>query len=252
MLHGNPTWSFYYRELVKALRPTHRVIVPDHMGCGYSDKPQDYDYRLETHVGNLRRLIDHLALDRYSMVVHDWGGPIGFGATVPNPERLDRLVILNTTCTLDAKYPLRIRMCKIPGFGAFIIRGLSYFAAGATYMACKQSHMANGVRAGYTRPYDSWANRIANQRFVQDIPDGPGHPTWDYGQGVMAQLAKLADKPIQIHWGMRDFCFTPAFLAAFRTRFPSADVHEYPDAGHYVLEDESAAIRDSVVAFLKA
>jgi haloalkane dehalogenase len=186
------------------------------------------------------------------MVVHDWGGPIGFGATVDKPERLGKLVILNTTCQLDAHYPLRIRMCKIPGFGAFIIRGLSYFAAGATYMACKQSHMQNGVRAGYTRPYDSWAHRIANQRFVQDIPDGPGHPTWDYGQRVMAKLDAFADKPIQIHWGMKDFCFTPAFLADFRRRFPHADVHEYPTAGHYVLEDAADPIRDSVTKFFQA
>ena len=92
MLHGNPTWSFYYRNLVKGLRSQYRCVVPDHIGCGLSDKPQEYNYTLSQHIDNLAALVDHLNLDHLTLVMHDWGGSIGMGLAVRAPEKIKRLI----------------------------------------------------------------------------------------------------------------------------------------------------------------
>jgi haloalkane dehalogenase len=253
LLHGNPTWSFYYRELVLALRDRFRVIVPDHLGCGLSDKPQDYPYRLANHIANLQRLIAHLKLDRYTLICHDWGGPIGFGAAVTHPERIERLVVFNTTCLVTDHYPRRILVCQWPLLGPLAIRGLNFFARGATRMAvCHRDRMTPAVKAGYLRPYDSYANRIANLRFVQDIPLRPSHPSWATAKSVEERLPLLAGKPMLICWGQRDFCFDDYFLDHWRRAFPHAQVHVFPDAGHYVVEDAADRIIPLLRDFLAA
>lgn len=249
LLHGNPTWSFFYRDLIKALSANHRVIALDHLGCGLSDKPLTYDYCLRRHVDNTVAVLDHLGLTKFHLVCHDWGGPIGLGAVVRRPARLNRLVLLNTTMELGRPYPWRIRLCHLPLLGAWLIRGLSYFALGATYMATVKG-MAPEVRKGFIKPYDSWEHRVANLRFVQDIPVNPSHRTWAVGEEILSQASKIKDRPVMLCWGMKDFCFTPAFLAGCKALFPQAEVHEFPQAGHYVLEDAGAEIIPLVQQFL--
>ena len=123
MLHGNPTWSFYYRALIAAFSPTHRVIAPDHVGCGLSDKPQAYSYTLAQHINNLEALLDALELERLTLFLHDWGGPIGMGYALRHPERVKRFVVFNTAAFPVSRIPLRINVCKLPGFGALAVRG---------------------------------------------------------------------------------------------------------------------------------
>ena len=249
MLHGNPTWSFFYRRLIAALRDTHRVIVPDHLGCGLSDKPQDYPYRLANHIENLRRLLEHLGVESYDLVVHDWGGAIGLGHAVKRPAGVRRLVLLNTAAFLSPHIPWRIGVCKLPLVGDVAIRGLNGFAAGATVMAVERP-LDPQVRAGYLLPYRSWHDRVANLRFVQDIPLRPSHPTWATVDAIDRQLGRLRDTPTLILWGGRDWCFDDHFLAGWMQRLPDARVVRYDDAGHYVLEDAHAAIAPEVVRFL--
>lgn len=238
LVHGNPTWSFYFRDLIKGLRDGYRVIALDLIGCGLSDKPQDYPYTLETHVRNFSRLMDQLNLDRVALGVHDWGGPIGFGWATRNPERVERLFVFNTAAFLGGKMPLRIKVCGWPVLGDFLVRGLNGFCRAAVHMACQnKSRMTPEVAAGYLRPYDSWANRVAIHRFVKDIPFTPRVPSYAMFQELESKLPLLRDKPMTILWGMKDFCFTPAFLAQWAQRFPEARVHRFEDAGHYVVED---------------
>jgi haloalkane dehalogenase len=237
MLHGNPTWSFYYRRLILALRASHRVIVPDHLGCGLSDKPQQYPYRLENHIENLVQLVRHLGIDRCDLVVHDWGGAIGLGAAVRRAFELRRLVLFNTAAFLSPRIPWRIGVCKIPGLGALAIRGLNGFARGATLMAVERP-LDPQVRAGYLL------------RFVQDIPLRPSHPTWATVDAIDQGLARFRNTPTLILWGGRDWCFNDYFLADWRQRLPDARVVRYDDAGHYVLEDAHAAIVPELARFL--
>lgn len=238
LVHGNPTWSFYFRELIKGLRDRYRVIALDHIGCGLSDKPQRYPYTLARHIDNLGRLIDHLGLESLTLGGHDWGGAIAFGWAVRNPQRIRRLIVFNTAAFLGGPMPFRIRVCRWPILGDLLVRGLNGFSLAAVHMACKdRSRMTPQVARGYLLPYDSWANRVGVMCFVRDIPVSPRVPSHAVLREVEAGLPTLADKPMIVFWGGRDFCFNDTFLDEWRKRFPRAEVHRFADAGHYVVED---------------
>jgi cis-3-alkyl-4-acyloxetan-2-one decarboxylase len=248
-VHGNPTWSFYWRHLVKAFSDRYRVIVPDHIGCGMSDKPQDWPYRLEGHVGNLCRLVGHLGLERLCLAVHDWGGAIGMGFAVRNPEIPRGFLITNTAAFRSKEIPLSIASCRIPLFGAMAVRGFNAFAGAATWRATSKG-LSSSARAGLLWPYDSWENRIATLRFVEDIPLEPGHPSYGTLLGVEEGLAAFSGHPMLICWGDQDFCFTPSFRAEWERRFPRAEVHAWQDVGHYVMEDAPERIEERFSGWL--
>ncbi len=252
MLHGNPTWSFMYRHLLQGLAPTHRAIALDHLGCGLSDKPQNQACRLTDHISHLETLLnEHLGLKRLSLVVHDWGGAIGMGYAVRHPERIERIVLLNTASFLLGRCPWRIRLCKIPGFGALALQGFNAFARAAVTLAVGKDHTLDAkARAGLLHPYDSWRHRVGILRFVQDIPLTSCHPTWDAVATIQKSLHLLADKPMLICWGGQDFCFDDRYLAVWQRYFPRAAVHRFDDAGHYVLEDAHDRIVPLVKSFL--
>ncbi len=254
-VHGNPTWSFYYRDLVRGLSDEHRVVVPDHVGCGLSDAPSDkaYDYTLARRIDDLESLLDHLGLDLVDLVVHDWGGAIGMGWAARHSERVRRLVILNTAAfhlPSDKKMPWQLSLVRDTGVGAVMVRGLNAFARGATHLACTRRSLSKAVRDAYCAPYDSWQRRIATLRFVQDIPLEPTDPAYDTISRTTAALPLFEDRPILICWGLRDFVFDHHFLAQWRTIYPSAEVHEYPDCGHYILEDAGEEIVPLIKHFL--
>ncbi len=252
MVHGNPTWSFYWRNLVAAFRGNYRTVVPDHIGCGLSDKPQDYPYTLGRHVANLVQLVQRLDLTRVTLLCHDWGGAIGLGAALAVPERFSRFVLFNTAGFPPPFIPLRIRACRTPVLGRLAVRGLNAFARAALWMATeKPRRMTPEIKAGLLAPYDSWAHRVAIHRFVCDIPMTRRHPTWQTLAEIESGLPSLEASPIQLIWGMKDWCFTPACLERFLGVFPSAEVHRLQDAGHYVLEDAHEEIVPLVGRFLE-
>jgi haloalkane dehalogenase len=252
MCHGNPTWSFYYRTLIPALSETYRVIVPDHVGCGLSDKPQDYTYTLEQHIKNLEALLAHLDLPSMTLVLHDWGGGIGMGYATRHPETVRRFVIFNTSAFYMPAIPWVLKLARSPVVGAFLLRGLNAFAGLAVRLAMvHRERMTGEVRAGYLAPYDTWHNRIAIYRFVQDIPVTEAHPTRATVDAIDAELTCFQDHPMLIIWGAQDFVFTvESFLAGWRQRFPHAEVHVLEDAGHYVVEDAHERIVPLMTSFL--
>jgi pimeloyl-ACP methyl ester carboxylesterase len=237
-VHGNPTWSFYYRRLIQKFRGEQRVIAPDHIGCGLSDKPQDWSYRLADHIDNLERLVLELDLRDITLVVHDWGGAIGCGVATRHPERFARILVMNTAAFPGGRIPTRIRACRTPILGELAVRGLNGFARAAIEMAVENaSVMTPEVRKGYLAPYDTWANRIAVQRFVEDIPLSADHPSYETLQAIDSDLRKLRGLPVAIVWGEQDWCFTPKFREQWERRFPMAQQLTFEDAGHYVLEE---------------
>ena len=252
MLHGNPTWSFYYRNVIEALKGEHRCLVPDHMGCGLSDKPQDYTYTLKQHIENARSLVDRLEVKELDLVLHDWGGAIGMGLAMQIPERIRRIVVLNTAAFLSPRIPFRIDICRTPVLGDIAIRGLNAFARAALFMAvAHREKLTPDIKNGLLLPYDSWEHRIAILRFVQDIPMTPLHPTWKLMQEIEAALPQFKSRKMLICWGMKDWCFDTSFLKTWREKFPEAEVSEYADAGHYVLEDAWEQIAPKIAAFLR-
>ena len=252
MLHGIPTWSFYYRNLIRGMRNQFRCVVPDHMGCGLSDKPQDYNYTLSQHIDNLAALVDHLNLDNLTLVMHDWGGSIGMGFAVRKPEKIKRLIIFNTAAFISDRIPFSINLCRNSVIGPLAILKFNLFAKMAASWASKQSgRMVGRVRKGYLAPYNSPENRIANLRFVQDIPMSPDIPSYPVVEHIESQLGYFRDRPVLIIWGMQDFCFNDYFLDRWKKYFPKAEVHEVEQAGHYVVEDADETIIPWMIEFLK-
>lgn len=250
MLHGNPTWSYHFRDLVKELSPRLRCVAPDHVGMGLSEKPQGYDYTLETRISDIEALVAALGLKRVHLVVHDWGGAIGMGFAVRHPAQVGRIVIMNTAAFPAPWIPARIAICRTPILGEWIVRGLNGFAGPAVRMAMHARRLTPDERRAYLFPYDSWANRVAVHRFVRDIPMEPGHPSRATLEAVARGLPGLAKVPKIILWGGRDFCFDDRFLGRWRELYPGADAERFPEAGHYVLEDAGIAVRRRIADFL--
>lgn len=246
-VHGNPTWSFAFRKFVSGLSGQYRCIAVDHIGCGLSDKPLEYEYRLAKHIDNLCELIDHLDLDRITLVAHDWGGAIGMGAAVRMSARFSKIALMNTAAFPSDLIPKRIAVCRIPFLGTLGVRGLNGFARGAISQAvANKKCWTKSAKAGYLAPYDSWNHRIAVHRFVQDIPMKPAHPSFETLQDIADRLELFDDSPVKLIWGMQDWCFHPGFLRRFQEIWPHAETVELENAGHYLFEDEPERSVDEV------
>lgn len=255
MVHGNPTWSFYYRNLIVAFRDRYRVVVPDHLGCGLSDKPNEaeYSFRLEQRINDLLHLIRELDLRRITLIAHDWGGAIGLGAAVREPNRFKRLVLMNTAGFFSPTCPLRIRLGMIPFLGRFAIQGMNLFCRAALKMApSNPKNLSREVKAGLLAPYNNWHNRTAVYKFVKDIPLSDKHPSFQTLAEIEAGLAQFRNQPVALIWGMQDWCFTPEFLKRFLQYFPESDVHRLEGAGHYLLEDAPEEVISAIEQFLVA
>lgn len=236
-VHGNPTWSFHWRRLVEALRGAYRCVAVDHVGCGLSAKPQAA-YSLDDRVGDLCALMGRLDLHNVTLVAQDWGGAIGLGAMLRQPERFERIVLFNTGAFTPRYIPWRIRACRVPVIGRLAVQGANLFSRAALRMTlARRQRLEPALEAGYLAPYDSWANRRAVYEFVRDIPGGLGHPTWDTLAEIERQLPALADQPALLIWGMRDWCFRPDCLERFIAAWPQAEVYRLADVGHWAVED---------------
>jgi haloalkane dehalogenase len=254
MVHGNPTWSFYFRRLAADLRQDHRVIVPDHIGCGLSDKPKfsDYPYTLDRRVADFGQLLKTLVPEgKITLILHDWGGMIGMAWAVRNPERVAKIVLLNTAAfrlPATKTFPWQLWLCRTP-LGPLLVQKFNLFCLGTVHL-CTEKPLPAEIKKAYLAPYQSWDERIAVLRFVQDIPLRSSDPSWDTIVEVEKGLSQFQDTPIQIFWGEKDFVFDRHFLAEWQRRLPHASVYLFPNAGHLVLEDEHAIIIPHVRKFL--
>ncbi len=247
-LHGNPSWSFYYRGLIAALTPRYRVIAFDHLGCGFSSRPRNFGYRLADHLRIVDEFTRELALSSLHLLVHDWGGPIGLGWAVRHPERIRSLVISNSAVFMEDQVARRIRLLTLPLLGEFLIRRCNVFARAALTMASAKG-LSIQQQKGLLLPYQTYEQRLGIARFVQDIPLSPDHPTAPLLKEIAACLPRLRC-PILLAWGMRDFCFHPGFLARWTKIFPRAEVQPFAEAGHYLLEDEPQRAPAAIANFL--
>jgi len=257
LVHGNPTWSFYYRSLMAALPPLGlRAIAADHIGMGRSDKPSadDYPHTLSRRVSDLGAFIDGLALtEPLSLVVHDWGGAIALAWAVDNVERIDKLVVLNTGAfplPPDKTLPWTLRAARLPVLGDWAVTRLNAFNLGALALGSGRRWLPAEARAGLLAPYDCPQHRVAVSRFVQDIPLRPSDAAYPVLARVEQRLHLLRNTPTLVCWGMRDPVFDEVVLDHLLSFLPQADVHRFADAGHYVLEDAADRIVPLAVRFL--
>ncbi|OQB96035.1 MAG: Haloalkane dehalogenase [Verrucomicrobia bacterium ADurb.Bin122] len=249
-LHGNPSWSFLYRDIIKTLSPKIRCIAPDHIGMGLSDKPADYPYNLAARITDIEGLVNHLGLWKVHLVVHDWGGAIGSGWAVRRPERVGRIVIFNTGAFRSPHIPLRIALCRTPVLGTFIVRALNGFAGPAVWMSMNNRKLTRDERRGFLFPYNSWGNRVAVNAFVKDIPMEDDHPSYKTLAEVELGLKELHPKPVRLIWGGADFCFDMRFFMRWQKIFPHAQHYYMPEAGHYVIDDSAPTATRLTTEFL--
>ena len=256
MLHGNPTWSFLYRRFVRSLRQSHRVIVPDHTGCGFSDTPPEdvYDYTLSSRVADLEALLDHLALKGpLTLFLHDWGGLIGMSYAARHPGRISRLVVFNTAGFLvpaGKRLAWILRFARNSRLAAWMTLKLNAFARVAMRVGCRVRPMPADVRRAYISACDVSERRWVTLRFIQDIPLSEADPAYATVLEAQNGLGNFRRIPVLICWGEKDPVFDRDFLSEWMRRFPQAEVHRFPKAGHYVTEDAFEEIIPVVKRFL--
>lgn len=243
MVHGNPTWSFYFRALIKNFSTHYRVIVPDHIGCGLSQKPEEtqYGFRLQDRVQDLTTLMNHLKLDqKVTLILHDWGGMIGLAWAMDHACQVGRIIIMNTAGFFppNAKaIPWRLRFIRSGGrIMERAVLKLNLFARAAIYMAPRK-RLPPHIKAGLLAPYDTPRNRLATLKFVLDIPLQRTDPSGEIVARVEENLHRICQGAVLILWGAHDFVFDNDYFNMWRQRLPHAEAHFFRDAGHYLVED---------------
>ena len=251
LLHGNPTWCFYFRNLIAELKKDFRVIAPDYIGCGLSDRPQAMAFRAADRIEQIQTFVDRLQLGKFSLVMHDWGGSIGTGLAVNNPDRIERLVYLNTTLTETESLPTVIKLAAHRWVGKFLTKYSKFFVNVTTSWGVINK-LPRELRQAYAYPYRTKKNRSAIWDFVQDIPFSHQHPTYFQMLDLAKKIPLLAHVPVQVIWGIKDICFHRDMLNNVLAHFPHAKVLEIPQASHLVLEDAQEQCCRKIDEFLKA
>jgi pimeloyl-ACP methyl ester carboxylesterase len=241
MLHGNPTWAYLYRHFIRALAGAgYRAIAHDQLGFGRSDKPiREREYSVQRHASHFAALAEELALDGVTLVVQDWGGPIGLSWAVDNPARVRRLVLLNTWpggATADyPRAPGPFKLLRAPLTGDLLVKGAHLFVR-VFLLKGGTRPLDENARQAYLAPHPSWQSRAGVLAYPRLIPWDEHNPTRPLGRHNEEGLGKLADKPVLILWPTKDRGFKHRQLADWRERFPQAEIHEI-EAGHYIQED---------------
>lgn len=256
LLHGNPTWSYLYRRFVQAVADAgFRAVAHDELGFGRSDKPhREPEYSIQRHARHFSALMDELALDGVTLVLQDWGGPIGLNWAVRNPDRVERLVLFNTwpggaTSDYPNGAPGPFKLIRARGTGDLLVKGLHVFVRLFLFKGGTRP-LDENARAAYLAPHPSWASRAGVLAYPRLIPWDAGNPTWEVGRENEDGLPRLAGNPVLICWPTKDRGFKEKELARWRERFPQAEVHEI-EAGHYIQEDAHEQVMPLVLDFLR-
>ena len=247
MVHGNPTWSFVYRTLIQRLSGQFRCISPDHLGFGQSDKPYAWSYLPRDHAANLTLLLDSLDLEGITLVVQDWGGPIGLSYAIEHPERVKRLVILNTWMwsVRDQFYYQAFSGMMGGPIGRPLCRHFNLFTRAVVPMAYgNRAKLTKEIHRHYYAPHPTGESRKGTWVFPRQIIGSS-----DWLADLWSRRDRIASKPALIAWGMKDIAFREQELQRWITLFPDAPVTRFPGAGHYVQDEEGDAIAPLIANF---
>jgi pimeloyl-ACP methyl ester carboxylesterase len=250
MLHGNPTWSYMYRRPIELLTARgHRCVAFDHMGFGRSDKPAEpRRYVLANHVSNAIALIDELDLRDVTLVMHDWGGPIGLGAVLERRERFRALVAMNTWAwELPSFLPGFLRQFRADGLGEILaLAGNLSVESIPGGMVRRDPHPQ--MMDAYRAPFPDYWSRLGTLAFIRDVPLTENDPSAALMGQIHESLADL-DLPLQLVWGMRDRVFVPVFIEEWLELFPDSPTVEL-EAGHYIVEDRPDEVAEAIDGFV--
>ena len=263
-LHGEPTWGYLFRHLVEALKGTHRVVVPDHMGFGKSATPQDRTYWLQDHVANLERFVLALDLRGITLVMHDFGGPVGMGLAARHPDRIRRIISTNGPVSFGQASAIErlTANAQVSPWFQWIMKaeseGRLENVLGELGFNMLSALKLNGFE-NHAVINDTWLRAYA-AHFVNPA-DAAGAIGWAKGGAIKAHSFEMPDdiakrkiqsRPALAIWGMADRTLhAEHFLPLFSELFPQAPVHKLTGVGHYCLEDAPEEIATHVTAFLR-
>jgi haloalkane dehalogenase len=243
LLHGHPTWSFFFRNLILRLRRDFRCLAIDHIGYGLSDKPKNYKYEIKTHIDNAIQFAELMRFKKFHIVAHDFGVAVALALAERWPERISSMCLLNSAVFVLNRMPGIILFFKFPLFTFFLSRMTNLFTWVCMHLGIA-SVLPSEVFAGYRWPYGSFANRVAIQAGIDDIPWLADHRSLDTLEPICEKAFILCNKKIKFFWADDDFRYNFNVLRAWGNVLPNALYKRYPGAGHYLLEDSSEAISD--------
>ena len=243
LFHACPQWSFSYRRLIETLSQKYRVIVPDLPGFGLSDKPEDFDYMLNSYIFLLEEFIQNLALTRINIVGHGWGGTIAMGYAVLHPNMISSLVMMNSIAFSHYTIPLRLAVCRMPFIGAFLTVYLKAMESGGNKLSAE-------VKRAYKIPLEGKEGKYPLLRFVESIPSVPEAEAVQAILAIEAGLWMFRTKPVRIIWAMKDWLYNKNALHLWHKYIPNAEIHTLADAGRYIQEDAPEELESLITEFL--
>ena len=249
-VHGTPTHAYEYRHVIAALSATHRCVALDHLGFGKSDRPADFGYSPEAHADTLRQFVDALKLDRFTLVVHDFGGPIGLPLALANHSRVERLVMLNTWAWPIDDDPKMARGAKFIGgaVGRFLYRYAN--ASLRLIMPSAYGDKRKLTKAIHRQYLDVFRDRPARVLVLHALAKALLASRAHY-QSLLDRIDQLRRLPVLIVWGMKDSAFQPYQLERWQRLLPEAVVVKIEGAGHWPHEEEPEQVIAAIKAFLK-
>jgi haloalkane dehalogenase len=247
-VHGTPSWSFEFRNAIKILSKNFRCIAADHIGFGLSDKPSEYDYSAQNHSATLGKFIDHLQITNFNLLVHDFGGPIGLNYAVEHPEKINKLIILNTWCKSISAEPEFKKMKAILGSPLlpFLYKQFNFspkYILPAAYG--ERSRLTKEIHQQFLRPFSKPSERNGTVAFAKSLLKDQ-----DWFESIWNKLDRISTKPVLLMWGMKDQFITEKYLIGFEEKFINNVVVRYEDVGHFVLEEKSMVAAVEIERFL--
>ncbi len=255
MLHGDPTWGYLYRNFIPPLAQHYRCIVPDQIGMGKSAIPQDRSlYRLEQHRANLEALLIHLDVHDITLVLHDWGGPVGLGFATRHPERIKRLVLMNTWAFApwpEGPFPRLLELIRSERGEAFVLKKNGYLEPALLGTTCHSDRLTKSVLEAYRAPFPTPESRLAMLCWSRDIPVQETDVSYAEMKQIEQGLTQFSKTPILLIWGMQDPVLSASVLQRWQHLYPHAKTHEIEDASHFLHEDAPERIVKWIGEFLQ-
>ena len=247
LLHGEPTWAYLYRKVIPQLRGVARAVAPDYFGFGRSDKPVDRDwYSYDRHSASLTRFVDELDLRNVTVVMQDWGGPLGFRLAVERPDRVARLVVLNTG----------LYSGRPPGeawlrFRDLVRRTGTEFRPGQLIRITCTTELPDDVVAAYDAPFPTPESKTGVLMFPEQVPTEPDHPSAQPMLDVRERLRSWT-KPALVFFSDSDPIFSPRVAERFAELIPGAELQPpVAGAGHFLQEDAGEEVGQRIAAWLQ-
>ncbi len=242
LLHGNPTWSFLYRKLIRGLRDRFRCVAPDYPGFGLSVAPDGYTFTPREHSLAVEEFVNRLGLKKLTIMMQDWGGPIGFGLAVRQPELVDRFIVGNTWAWPLTDHP------RISGFSRLVGGPVGRFAA-LWFNGVVRLFMYKGIKTGLSRaeydmymaPFRKRSDRAPTHIFPYQLVHSA-----DYLSEIERNFETIAGRPALIVWGLADFAFQQLELERFQQLFQEHEVVLLEGAGHFIQEDAPEEICNAI------